>query len=67
MSPDSFFGLEVGQAQSFQDCRVQPNDWSAGLEAKETPKMSRSQGWGAGGRRHDLEVAVHQQVGPCGS
>ena len=40
----SFFGLEAGQAQVWQACRVQPNNWRSGQETEETPVSSQMPG-----------------------
>ena len=37
LTPGSFFGLEVGQVQGLQACRVQPSNWQRSQETKETP------------------------------
>ena len=39
-----FFGLEAGQLQGLQACRVQPNNWWVSQEAEETPMSTEMLG-----------------------
>lgn len=42
--PGSGFGLQAGQLQGLQACRMQPNDCQASQEAEETPVSAEMPG-----------------------